>query len=208
MSWLGLLKNRGTATHIIGIDEVGLGCIAGPLTVCAVCVPFDWTHEGLNDSKKISQGVRERLSYELITQRQVFFAVRYMPSFLIDSLGVRQALLWAYSSAAGAVADVSSPDKYLVVLDGDNTLKDSSLHSECLPKADGLIPAVMAASIIAKVHRDSTMQALHEQFPLYGWDKSKGYPTKDHLEALKKYGVSPVHRRSYGPVRDLVEKKE
>lgn len=207
MSWLGLLKDKGDATHIIGIDEVGLGCIAGPLTVCAVCVPFDWKHEGLNDSKKLTQRARERLSYELITERQVLFAVRYMPSFMIDSFGLRQAMFRAYSSAAEAVADPGTPKKYIVVLDGENTLKDSWLRSECLPKADGLIPAVMAASIIAKVHRDSTMQALHEQFPMYGWDKSKGYPTPDHLEALKKYGPSEVHRRSYGPVRDLIEKK-
>lgn len=207
MNWLGLLRRRGEATHIIGIDEVGLGCIAGPIVVSAVCVPFDWDHEGLNDSKKLTAKARERLSRELIVERQVHFSLRFMASFTIDQMGVLNAALAAYGSAAEAVADMTDPGRYLVVLDGENTLRGSQLRSECLVKADSIIPAVMAASILAKVHRDQVMLYLHEQFPQYGWDKSKGYPTPAHLAALKEHGPSTVHRRSYGPVRDLIEKK-
>jgi len=183
---------------------VGLGCIAGPLVVCAVCVPYAWDHPGLNDSKKLSEKVRERLSRELIVERQVLYCVRYTPSFEIDRMGVARALSSMTTNAAESVTTHGDQDKYLVVLDGVNPLEGSRLKSMCLPQADAKIPAVMAASIIAKVHRDATMLELHRQFPQYGWDKSKGYPTPAHLKALREHGVSTLHRQSYGPVRDLL----
>ena len=187
---------------------MGLGCIAGPLVVCAVCVPYDWDHPGLNDSKKLSAKARERLSRELIVERQVLYCVRHTASFTIDRMGVARALSTTTTSAAEGVTVMGlNLDKYLVILDGVHLLENSDLKSMCLPKADSKIPAVMAASIIAKVHRDATMLELHKMFPQYGWDKSKGYPTPAHLDALKEHGISEQHRRSYGPVRDLIEKK-
>jgi len=206
MTWRDLVPS--SAKWVIGVDEVGLGCIAGPLVVCSVCVPPYWDHPGLKDSKKLSAKARERLSRELIVERRVVYCVRYTASFTIDRMGVARALSTTTTSAAEGVTVMGlNLDKYLVILDGVHLLENSDLKSMCLPKADSKIPAVMAASIIAKVHRDATMLELHKMFPQYGWDKSKGYPTPAHLDALKEHGISEQHRRSYGPVRDLIEKK-
>lgn len=189
---------------IIGCDEVGYGCLAGPLVVVGVRAPKDWALAGLNDSKKLSPKRREEMRHKLsklIGEGVIAWHLAERSSQVIDQFGVASALKDAYVECFKALYQ----DDCLIISDGilkfDNLGVDA-YDKVSVIKADTKFPAVMAASILAKTYRDGKMKLLHKQYPNYGWDHNVGYGAKDHLEAIAKYGPCPLHRMSYAPMRN------
>jgi len=184
----------------IGADEVGYGCLAGPLVVCAVMAPKDWSLAGLNDSKKLSQKQREAMRaklYPLIEKGEIQFHIAERSNVEIDINGVSNMLKSAYIECFTSFAKAKES---LIIIDGilkfDNLgVDDYNIVS--LIKADTLIPSVMAASILAKTFRDDKMRVFHEQYPQYNWKSNVGYGAPVHLKAMRSHGLSPLHRRSY-----------
>ena len=184
---------------IAGVDEVGRGPLAGDVVAAAVILDPARPIEGLRDSKKLSESRREALA-ELIRQRATAWAVGRASVAEIDELNILQASLLAMERAVAAL----SPQPGYVLVDG-NRLPRWAYPSEPVVKGDDRVPAIAAASILAKVQRDGELIALEQAYPGYGFAAHKGYPTAAHLEALRTLGVTPVHRRSYAPVRALLE---
>ena len=183
---------------IIGADEVGKGAWAGPALVCALVVPVGWTLEGLNDSKKLSPKKREKLYDEI---QGCYPFVRPILYWVwpeeIDREGIGKALWFAFRAAVQDALGLAPGAR--VILDGD--IKIPSIEHESYPKADGTYPAVMGASVYAKVERDRWMMTEGDsEFPQYGWVDSKGYGTAAHQEALDRYGPCRLHRMSFAPV--------
>ena len=173
---------------IAGVDEVGRGCLAGP--VIAASVILKRPIKGLMDSKKLSSKKREELS-QLIIKNSIF-AIGAADSQEIDQINILQASLLAMQRSLEKLD--MQPKKVLV--DG-NHIFETSIEIEAIVGGDNLIPSISAASIVAKVFRDRLMMAYSKEFPNYGFDKHKGYPTKLHKEMLKKYGLTRIHRRTF-----------
>lgn len=184
---------------IAGVDEVGRGPLAGDVVTAAVILDPDNPIEGLRDSKKLSESRREELAV-LIREKALAWAVARASVDEIDQLNILQASLLAMKRAVEAL----QPQPGYVLVDG-NRLPQWQYRSEPVVKGDDRVPAIAAASILAKVQRDNELIALDKQYPGYGFAAHKGYPTAAHLEALKSLGVTPVHRRSYAPVRKIIE---
>ena len=173
---------------IAGVDEVGRGCLAGP--VIAASVILKRPIKGLMDSKRLSSKKREDLS-QIITNNSIF-AIGAADSQEIDQINILQASLLAMQRSLEKLD--MQPKKVLV--DG-NHIFETSIEIEAIVGGDNLIPSISAASIVAKVFRDRLMMAYSKEFPNYGFDKHKGYPTKLHKEMLKKYGLTRIHRRTF-----------
>ncbi len=190
-------------TYIIGTDEVGYGAWAGPLLVCAVAVPSSWKPpKGLTDSKALSPKARLALYKEL---QQVPFALMSAGSAEIDRVGVATALVQAHTAAIQSML-TRYPDAEVIV-DGALSLPELP-QAQIVPKADSLVPAVSAASVIAKVNRDFIMKQYHQHFPNYGFDRNVGYGTKAHEAGLARYGVCPLHRHSYRPIQKYAQEQQ
>ena len=189
---------EGTAGHLVaGVDEVGRGPLAGDVVAAAVILT-DSPPEGVTDSKMLTPERREALA-ERIRDEAVSWALGRATLAEIDELNILQASLLAMRRAVEALHIQPS----LVLVDG-NRLPKWPYEARAIVKGDLTEPSIGAASILAKVQRDAEMLALHEHYPAYGFDRHKGYPTKAHLAALETAGISPVHRRSFGPVRRLL----
>ena len=190
--------NRVTA----GVDEVGRGPLAGPVVAAAVCLEpeIDWSE--LRDSKKLSPGRRVHLD-EYIREYSFCWAIGSASVEEIDTLNIRNATHLAMQRAISALDPL--PTKLLV--DG-NDLPPTEVPAEVIIGGDNKVPAIAAASIIAKVHRDQCLQALHKQYPAYGFDRHSGYPTPAHLACLARLGPTPAHRRSFAPVRAAIEQAD
>ena len=173
---------------IAGVDEVGRGCLAGP--VIAASVILKRPIKGLMDSKKLSSKKRENLSQEIIENS--IFAIGAADNHEIDKINILQASLLAMRRSLEKL-DVK-PKKILV--DGAHIF-ETSIEIESIVGGDNLIPSISAASIVAKVYRDRLMMEYSKEFPNYGFDKHKGYPTKLHKEMLKRYGLTRIHRRTF-----------
>lgn len=187
-----------TITLIAGVDEVGRGPLVGDVVTAAVILDPSHPIEGLKDSKKLSASKREFLS-EQIQNYALAWALGRATVQEIDELNILHATMLAMKRAVDALSIV--PDKVLV--DG-NRCPRWQYASEAIVKGDSLYPQIAAASIIAKVARDKDMLNLHNQYPEYGFDKHKGYPTAQHLSALVQHGALSSHRRSFKPVRDVL----
>ena len=189
------------ASIVAGVDEVGRGPLAGDVVAAAVILG-DSSPAGLTDSKALSPRQRERLA-ETIRSEAVDWSLGRATVAEIDELNILQASLLAMWRAVEGLSVQPS----LVLVDG-NHLPRWSYEARALVKGDLIEPAISAASIVAKVTRDSEMVILDDQYPGYGFATHKGYPTKAHLAALASLGVSPVHRRSFGPVKRLLARPE
>lgn len=177
---------------LIGADEVGTGALAGPAYVCAVAAPVDWVVQGLNDSKQLAPSQREEV-YARLYEARVPMSLALVTAATIDQLGLRKSIVLAFRYVVEDL--LRSHPGADVVIDGDMLV---SPGWRSLPKADAHFPAVMAASVVAKVNRDHAMQALHNDYPLYGFDRHVGYGTPSHRAALRRHGPCPQHRRSFG----------
>lgn len=186
---------------VAGVDEVGRGPLAGDVVAAAVILG-DSSPAGLTDSKALSPRQRERLA-ETIRSEAVSWSLGRATVAEIDELNILQASLLAMWRAVEGLSVQPS----LVLVDG-NHLPRWSYEARAIVKGDLFEPAISAASIVAKVTRDSEMVILDDQYPGYGFATHKGYPTKAHLAALASLGVSPVHRRSFGPVKRLLARPE
>lgn len=181
---------------VAGVDEAGRGPLAGPVVAAAVILGrFEIRRllsMGLNDSKKLSPASREKLFREMVLMGVVWRAQAASPA-RIDRDNILAATLWAMRLCVTALPDI--PD--LVVVDGSIPIRGLSLRQRALPRGDGIVPAVAAASIVAKVLRDRVMRSLDTVYPLYGFCRHKGYPSREHVEKLRCFGPCEVHRKSF-----------
>ncbi len=186
--------------HIAGVDEAGRGPLAGPVTVAAVIL--DPTHPiaGLNDSKQLSERKREAL-YPLILERALAWRIEFVEADEIDRLNILQATLTGMQRALEGLA--ITPQHALI--DGNRIPNRLPCPATAIIGGDASEPAISAASILAKVSRDRRMLELHAHYPHYGFDRHKGYPSAAHRAALLTHGPCPEHRRSYAPVRALLQ---
>ena len=185
-----LQKELGGDGVVIGVDEVGRGALAGPLTVAAVCLPDDPLIWGLNDSKQLTPRERERLAAQ-VTERAVAVGIAHVDPATIDEVGMGAALRHAM---AAAVKDTGlEPD--CVLIDGNSV--GAHPAELCIVKGDARIACIAAASIVAKVTRDALMVSYEEEYPGYHLAECKGYGSPDHISAIRERGLTPLHRRSF-----------
>ena len=184
--------------RIAGTDEVGRGPLCGPVTAAAVILDPTRIPEGLNDSKKLTAKRRAALVEEITASAD--WCVAHASVEEIDSLNILRA---SHLAMCRAVAGLRThPDHVLV--DGNLLPQDLGVSAEAIVKGDGRSVSIAAASILAKEARDALMVGLAQQYPGYGWERNAGYPTRDHLQALLDLGVTPVHRRSFKPVHNIL----
>lgn len=187
-----------TLEHVggaVGVDEAGRGPLAGPVVVAAVLLPDSFDLKGLNDSKKLSPAQRE--DQEKRIKAEAVWSIECADPAEIDRLNILWATMAAMERAVAAVP--GEFDKVLV--DGDRVPKRLSSVGRAVVKGDGKIACIAAASILAKTHRDRLMREMALVYPEYGFDRHFGYPTPEHLEALRRFGPCPIHRRSFAPMR-------
>ncbi len=188
--------------HVAGVDEAGRGPLAGPVIAAAVILDPENPVNGLKDSKQLTPSRREALYLE-ITQKAIAWAVGRAGVEEIDRLNILQATLLAMQRAVVMLR----PAAHYVLVDG-NQCPRLDCPVEAVVRGDSTIAAISAASIIAKVTRDREMDEMDRRYPGYGLARHKGYPSREHLQALQRLGVTPQHRRSYAPVRKLLRKNE
>ena len=189
---------RSTYQFIAGVDEVGRGPWAGPVTACAVILDPDNIPEGMRDSKKLSAKKRDALYEPILETADV--GIAHVSVEHIDQLNILQASLLAMKLA---LADLrSKPD--FALIDGNKTPPEMPCASQTLVKGDDRCLSIAAASIVAKVTRDRIMVALSQQYPGYGWETNAGYGTKKHQDGLLTLGVTPHHRRSFKPIHNIL----
>ncbi len=186
------------AGSIAGVDEVGRGPLAGPVVTAAVILDPHNPIAGLDDSKKLTEKKRIILA-EQIKEKALCYSIARAEYTEIDELNIFQATLLAMKRAVAGLT--MKPDRVLV--DG-KFCPDIPFPCEAVIKGDSRVAAISAASILAKVNRDNEMIAMEENYPGYGFAKHKGYPTKVHIEALEKLGITPIHRRSFKPVKKIL----
>ena len=189
---------------ICGVDEAGRGPLAGAVFAAAVILNPEKPILGLADSKKLSEKRRDALAVE-IKQHALAWAIASSSVEEIDSINILQASLLAMKRAVEAMQLQFDVTPHLVQVDGNKTPK-INLPCEAIVKGDSKVQAISAASILAKTARDAELYALDKQYPLYGFAQHKGYPTAVHVALLQQHGVSPVHRKSYAPVRLLLNR--
>ena len=175
-----------------GCDEAGRGCLAGPVFAAAVILPSGFTHPLLNDSKQMSENHRNVLR-EIIEREAVAWGVASLTNVAIDKLNILRASITAMHRA---LDNLKMPPEFILV-DGNRFYPYRNIPHQCVVKGDAKYAAIAAASVLAKTHRDEFMKAIASEFPQYDWENNKGYPTKAHREALRKYGATPYHRRSF-----------
>lgn len=185
-------------TRIVGVDEVGRGPLAGPVVAAAVWLDPDHIPEGLNDSKALTAKRREALYTEIFTKADVSIASCSVEE--IDDINILQASLRAMERA---VVGLKVKADYVLV-DGNKVPPAFGLDAEAIVKGDARSMSISAASIVAKIWRDRLMVDLAQQYPGYGWEKNAGYGTKIHMEGLRNLGVTPLHRRSFKPVHNIL----
>ncbi|MGX9352786.1 ribonuclease HII [Shimia sp. W99] len=186
------------ATRVAGVDEVGRGPLAGPVTAAAVVLDPDNIPEGLNDSKKLSAKRREAVFVEIMKKAEVSIAHASVEE--IDEINILRA---SHLAMERAVAGLPHAPDYLLI-DGNMIPRGLTLRSQAVVKGDARSLSIAAASIVAKITRDRIMWDLAQQFPGYGWETNAGYPSKSHKAALQNLGVTPHHRRSFKPVHNIL----
>ena len=175
-----------------GCDEAGRGCLAGSVFAAAVILPPDFHHPLLNDSKQMTERARNILR-EVIEREAVAWAVAEVTAARIDEINILKASIEGMNIAA---ANLKVAAEFLAI-DGNRFISHTGLPYKCIVKGDGKYADIAAASVLAKTHRDEYMLSLHNEFPNYGWDRNKGYPTREHRLAIREYGLTPYHRLSF-----------
>jgi len=195
-----------------GTDEAGRGCLAGPVTAAAVMLPDEFKSELLNDSKKLSEKTREKLK-PIIEATSISFSVTHLQPKIIDEINILNASIKAMQECITKlnplpnyiIVDGNSPliPKVGIKNKGGNLFTDSeielllSIPNTSIIKGDSKYMSIAAASVLAKTYRDEYMNRIHEEFPMYNWKQNKGYPTIEHREAIRKYGITKYHRMSF-----------
>ena len=185
--------------YICGVDEVGRGPLVGPVVACAVILPKNYYIEGLTDSKKLSKKKRESF-FEIINKDALAIGIGVIDNQKIDEINILEASRLAMKIAVNNLK--IKPDVILT----DAMKLDMGIDEEDIIKGDLKSITISAASVVAKVTRDKMMEELHEKYPMYNFIKNNGYPTKEHVEAIKKYGIIEEHRKTFSPIKDIVKK--
>ncbi len=195
-----------------GTDEAGRGCLAGPVTAAAVILPLDFENSILNDSKQLSEKVREKLK-PIIEEQAITFAVTHLFPNEIDEINILNASMKGMQESVLKL----NPKPEFIIVDGNRALNAKlglknttgkqftaeeiellkSIPNQSIVKGDSKYLSIAAASVLAKTYRDEYMDKIHDEFPMYNWKQNKGYPTKEHREAIKKYGPTKYHRISF-----------
>lgn len=194
------LKSHFSETEILecGCDEVGRGCIAGPVFAAAVILPFNYQNEEINDSKQLTAVKRQNLR-NIIERDALAWAVGQVSEKEIDQINILKASFLAMTRAVQQL----SLKPQLLLIDGNRFINQTDIPYHTVIKGDATYLSIAAASILAKCYRDDLMENLHNEYPQYGWKDNKGYPTPSHQDAVFKYGLSPYHRRSFQLKRQL-----
>ncbi|GAA4043203.1 ribonuclease HII [Flavobacterium chungnamense] len=175
-----------------GTDEAGRGCLAGPVTAAAIILPEDFKLDLLNDSKQLSEKVREKLK-PIIEEKAISYAVTHLEPIIIDEINILNASIKAMQEC---VVKLNPIPNYIIV-DGNRFKPINNIPYSTIVKGDSKYMSIAAASVLAKTYRDEYMDKIHEEFPMYNWKQNKGYPTKEHREAIRKYGTTKYHRMSF-----------
>lgn len=175
-----------------GCDEAGRGCLAGPVVAAAVILPRNFRHEVLNDSKQLTRKQRFILKDEIISSA-ISWNVAFVDNNQIDELNILRASIKAMHLAIDGLK--KQPD--FLLIDGNRFFRYKNIGHKTVVKGDGLYFSIAAASVLAKTFRDEYMEKIHTDYPVYGWNKNKGYPTPLHKKAINEHGISPFHRKSF-----------
>lgn len=181
----------------VGVDEVGRGCLAGPVVAAAVALPVGFSHPYLFDSKALSLGEKHEAE-RAIKAAAIAWAIAVIPPATIDEINILNASILGMHQAIEQLALVPE----MILVDGNRFKPYPFVPHQCIVKGDSKVGSIAAASILAKLFRDRLMSELSSEFPQYGWQDNVGYPTPHHLKALAEHGVTEYHRRSYRPVRE------
>ena len=175
-----------------GTDEAGRGCLAGPVTAAAIILPEDFKLDLLNDSKLLSEKIREKLK-PIIEEKSISFAVTHLEPKIIDEINILNASIKAMQESIVKL----NPTPLYIIVDGNRFKPIDNIPYSTIIKGDSKYMSIAAASVLAKTYRDEYMNKIHEEFPMYNWKQNKGYPTKEHREAIRKYGTTKYHRMSF-----------
>ncbi|MCF8367918.1 MAG: ribonuclease HII [Bacteroidales bacterium] len=175
-----------------GCDEAGRGCLAGPVFAAAVILPTDFFHPLLNDSKKLSSKQRNILK-SVIEKEAAAWSVAQVDNIKIDEINILNASILAMHKAIDGLKLIPK----CLIIDGNRFKPYHNIPYHCIVKGDGKYASIAAASVLAKTYRDEFMLNAHKDYPMYGWDKNKGYPTKLHKSSLSLFGITPLHRKSF-----------
>ncbi len=175
-----------------GTDEAGRGCLAGPVTAAAIILPDDFSNNILNDSKQLSE-IKRNMLKPLLEDCSLTHSVAHVFMEEIDSINILNASILAMQRAITQL----KPQPEHIIVDGNKFKPYHNTPHTCVIKGDGKYLSIAAASVLAKTYRDEFMEKIHEEFPMYNWKKNKGYPTVEHREAIRKYGITKYHRKSF-----------
>jgi ribonuclease HII len=187
-----LLINYSNSIYECGTDEAGRGCLAGPVTAAAVILPHAFCNSFLNDSKLLSKKKRGSLK-TIIEAESVAFAHHHIWPDEIDEINILNASILAMHRSIECLK--TEPE--FIIVDGNRFKPYKTIPHQAIIKGDGKYLSIAAASILAKTNRDAYMEKIHEEFPMYNWKQNKGYPTKEHRDAIKKYGITKYHRKTF-----------
>ncbi|NOR28909.1 MAG: ribonuclease HII [Lutibacter sp.] len=176
----------------VGTDEAGRGCLSGPVVAAAVILPVDFQHPLLNDSKQLTEKQRELLR-PFIEKKALAFGVSYVSETKIDEINILQSSILAMHKAIDKLTII--PEH--IIVDGNKFNSYKNIPHTTIVKGDAKFMSIAAASVLAKTYRDDFMKKLDEEFPQYFWRKNKGYPTKQHREAIREFGITSYHRKSF-----------
>jgi|LSQX01.2.fsa_nt_gb ribonuclease HII len=177
---------------IAGVDEAGRGPLAGPVYAAAVVLPKGIIIEGINDSKKLTSQKRDTI-YDIIIEKALYYSIAYVDADEIDNINISKASI---KSMYKAVINLNKKPEHLLI-DGNDVKQNMSIPYTCIVKGDSLSISIAAASILAKVSRDRFIEEYDKEYPEYGFAKHKGYGTKEHMEAIRKHGITPIHRKTF-----------
>jgi len=183
-----------------GTDEAGRGCLAGPVTAAAIILPDDFSNATLNDSKQLSEIKRNNLR-PLLEDSGITYGVAHIFMEEIDQINILNASILGMQRAIEKL----DPQPEHIVVDGNKFKPYHDIPHTCIIKGDGKYLNIAAASVLAKTYRDEFMEKIHEEFPMYNWKKNKGYPTLEHREAIRKYGITKYHRKSFRLLPEQLE---
>ncbi|GHA51185.1 ribonuclease HII [Salinimicrobium marinum] len=195
-----LKKQHSKFEFECGTDEAGRGCLAGPVTAAAVILPRRFRNKIINDSKKLNAENRFHLR-SVIEEKAVCFSVHHIYMEEIDRINILNASILAMHKCIEKLKNVPE----FISVDGNRFKNFGNIPHECIIKGDGKYLNIAAASILAKTYRDAYMTQIHEEFPMYNWKQNKGYPTIEHREAIKKYGITKYHRKSFRLLPEQLE---
>ena len=187
-----MLKAFNNDLFVCGVDEAGRGCLAGPVTAAAVILPKNYKNKLIQDSKKLNAHNRMKL-YDEITSIAIDYSIIDIPNDIVDSINVLESTFLAMNKAISKI--IRKAD--YIIIDGNQFKTKSKFKYKCIISGDSIYQSIAAASILAKVHRDKLMVKYNKEYPYYDWINNKGYGTIKHKNAIKKFGISIYHRKSF-----------